>query len=140
MGHVSFQVQASVETFSLYWTGITLASTTTRRPPNAMNFIRQLEVLQKSGDETDFTADRIWMATLCCNLLAMCTMLKVKVMIGLCVCQWLDNMNLRTGTEPRTLHVHFRSGTKNPKLCRFCRQKLTSRSWQGSARRSVLEA
>lgn len=28
----------------------------TRRAPNAMNFLRQLEVLKKSGDEHDFSA------------------------------------------------------------------------------------
>lgn len=31
-----------------------MSSTQTRRPPNAMNFIRQLEVLQKSGESQDF--------------------------------------------------------------------------------------
>ena len=39
--------------------GITLSSTQTRRPPNAMNFVRQLEVLQKSGEESDFSAIRL---------------------------------------------------------------------------------
>ena len=36
-----------------------MSSTATRRPPNAMNFIRQLEILKKSGEESDFTADRL---------------------------------------------------------------------------------
>ncbi|CAK9105978.1 FO synthase subunit 1 [Durusdinium trenchii] len=34
--------------------GITMSSTQTRRPPNAMNFIRQLEVLQKSGESQEW--------------------------------------------------------------------------------------
>ncbi|CAK9043568.1 FO synthase subunit 1 [Durusdinium trenchii] len=34
--------------------GITLSTTQTRRPPNAMNFIRQLEILKKSGEESEW--------------------------------------------------------------------------------------
>ena len=36
-----------------------MASTATRRLPNAMNFIRQLEILKKSGEDNDFEANWI---------------------------------------------------------------------------------
>ena len=43
--------------------GLTLSATQTRRPPNAMNFIRQLEVLKKSGEDNDFSVH--WIELLC---------------------------------------------------------------------------
>ena len=39
--------------------GTTLAATI-RKPPDAMNFLRQLNVLKKSGDTNDF--DVLWLS------------------------------------------------------------------------------
>ena len=36
-----------------------MAAVSTRRAPNAMNFLRQLEVLRKGGDGTDFSDARL---------------------------------------------------------------------------------
>ena len=57
-----FLVQNSVSVFATYddpLAGTTLAATI-RRPPNAMNFLRQLNVLKKSGDTNDF--DVLWLS------------------------------------------------------------------------------
>ena len=84
-----------------------MAAVNTRRLPNAMNFLRQLEILKKTGDVDNFEVPRNKLLICCCDYQSSILKLQARDITHTWMCHATSLMPQchRIGTMPLKWHV-----------------------------------